>query len=440
MLTGLHLSEAHPENGMTLSDMQACERAAERLGEVIIFRSTGPWAKRWLREGFPSKNFHVKGKSSNWGPQAGLVPYDGVYSKVGADPEKALKGTRANQKGLDESQFAVKSILSLTAEQIEVQCTERAEGRLAVNERMMLPNGNIVLMALRHGDGRPFSFIAKKITGDRYDIYVYSDKSVFGANPVRIAAFDSQGSRAEPLYVMGSAEVGANGMPMTGDYDLLAVCPPMRDRFGQVGFDKFSSTIFAKDDIHLRGPSGQQTLSRGLRYAHGVGLDNVLDGRLHTASDQRAAHAAYNKKANLPYVEHQDLGNVTPRILRCINMLNAEMGATGGAGWTRRVHHNAESHRFADFGALTRTEMLNQEGFPFTAFLPRKLATAGAVTARYTSVCTLENMPEFEGFCSDLDRMEYWVPTNFTWGMRNKVADKIQMFNAMGGPMKRRLP
>ncbi|MDY0108053.1 MAG: anthrax toxin-like adenylyl cyclase domain-containing protein, partial [Giesbergeria sp.] len=170
MLTGLDASEAHPENGMTRSDMQACVRVANQIGEVIIFRSTGPWAKRWLQEGFPSKNFHVKGKSSNWGPQAGFVPYDGIYSKVGADPVKALKGTQANQHGLTHSEFAVKSVLNLTAEQIRIQGEEKAEGRLAIASRSPLPNGNIVMRAFRHGDNKAFTFLGKKLADGTYDI------------------------------------------------------------------------------------------------------------------------------------------------------------------------------------------------------------------------------------------------------------------------------
>src|ERR1700749_2883398 len=99
-IAGLEASFNHSENGMTRSDMEACERTANMLNEVIIFRFTGPWSKRWLERGYPSKNFHVKGKSSDWGPHAGLVPYDGTYSKVGYDPVKAAKGTHANDDGI----------------------------------------------------------------------------------------------------------------------------------------------------------------------------------------------------------------------------------------------------------------------------------------------------------------------------------------------------
>ena len=71
MIQGLEGSYSHSQNGMTRADMEATALVANRQGEVIIFRSTGPWAKRWLERGYPSKNFHVKGKSSDWGPQSG---------------------------------------------------------------------------------------------------------------------------------------------------------------------------------------------------------------------------------------------------------------------------------------------------------------------------------------------------------------------------------
>src|SRR3954469_21317718 len=98
---GLAASMAHKENGMIQADMVAARDVADLLNEVIIFRSTGPWSRRWIQRKYPTKNFHVKGKSSDWGPQAGFVPYDGRLSKVGADPLKAAKGTKANQHGID---------------------------------------------------------------------------------------------------------------------------------------------------------------------------------------------------------------------------------------------------------------------------------------------------------------------------------------------------
>ena len=84
-----------------MPNARASAIVANALDEVIIFRSTGQWSHRWITQSYPTKNFHVKGKSSDWGPQAGFVPYLGKYSKVGYDNGKANEGTAANDDGLN---------------------------------------------------------------------------------------------------------------------------------------------------------------------------------------------------------------------------------------------------------------------------------------------------------------------------------------------------
>lgn len=122
--------------------------------------------------------------------------------------------------------------------------------------------------------------------------------------------------------------------------------------------------------------------------------------------------------------EHGDMGNLTPRILRCINMLNVHMGATGARSALRRVHHNAESHRNHIFGALTASQMGGGDGFPLTVFQPRALLTQGSPVRMYEDVCTLENMLEFRQYASLLDTAGYYVPKNWTWGM--SIRDRVR--------------
>ncbi|OJU03469.1 MAG: hypothetical protein BGN83_00145 [Rhizobium sp. 63-7] len=469
---GLDLSFLHNQNGMTKSDMLQCSTAATNLNEVIIFRSTGPWAKRWIERGYPTKNFHVKGKSSDWGPHAGLVPYDGTYSKVGYDREKAKKGTEANDDGI-RSGFAGKTTLVLSREQIAEQ-DYRAEGRPPRTALMSVApvpgSDNLTLSARRSGDGLQVIFLARKRQDGRYDILVYPTLSGTDVRPVTQLASkglvsnsvflaqdrDKNGaSSAIPLEVMTSLEIGA-GQPMTGDYDLFAVCPTWGDYGSQ------SSREISKPGISLMNGRTHD----GLSYAAGVGMDNVLDARLATggtaAMDFKNRAAAYrNTYANnlgdttrkwvadghggyrrgglttrasedtykmifmaSKYGEHGDMGNLTPRILRCINTLNGLMGATGERGALRRVHHNAESHRFRLFGALTATDMVTKkdgeeygDGFPLTVFQPLALQKAGKPASRYGDVCTLETLQEFQAYAMALAGSGYYVPKNWVWNM-----------------------
>jgi hypothetical protein len=159
---GLDGSFLHPENGMSRQDMQAVLRAANKYDEVIIFRSTGPWSRRWIERRYPTKNFHVKGKSSDWGPQAGFVPYLGIYSKVGADSKKATKGTAANDDGL-QHHFAQKVQLALTLTEIEMQARDPEEvpRRRAIQTMTPVPNSHdFFLFAQRTGDNKLFAFRA----------------------------------------------------------------------------------------------------------------------------------------------------------------------------------------------------------------------------------------------------------------------------------------
>ncbi len=392
-IEGFEPSYNHVENGMTREDMFACLRVAAQLDEVIIFRSTGPWSQRWIERGYPTKNFHVKGKSSDWGPQAGFVPYLGIYSKVGASPEKAAKGTAANVKGLAHN-HAGKVPLVLSLEELTIQLNREAESpaRRAISRMTPVPDSkDFFLFANRSGDGKEFVFRATFIGGANYKISVYPER--LGVNPKKLMF-----EKSEPLEVMTSVEVGAGNKPMTGDYDLMAICP----KWGNL--NSKSVKEISKPGLDFGKAHGG--VQPGLTFAPGTNLDKVLDMSTNTgavAAKGNLSRTFQGKNAGeAGKNEHPDMGNLTPRILRCINALNSAMP---GASALRRVHHNAESHRNHIFAALTHTEMMNGEGFPLTAFHPN-----GGVT-------TILDLPEFNLFAKELHAAGYFVPRNWVWGM-----------------------
>ena len=444
MLLGFGASLGHNQNGMTRVDMDAAKRVADRYDEVIIFRSTGPWSKRWLEKDYPSKNFHVKGKSSDWGPHAGLVPYDGVYSKVGANPAKAAKGTAANDDGL-ASGFAGKTPLILTRAQITEQLN-RPEGnpaRTAIDYSVDFPDSrDILLLANRSGDQQPVAFRAVARPDGRFEIRVYPI-GLITPNAFVIMNRDKLNRLSVPFEVMTSNEVGA-GQPMTGDYDLFSICPS----WGQYG------SAVPHDIVKAGIQNADGKLHKGIAFRAGQGMDNVMDPSLHTASERGdlgkrkdnfkermqkgvagLGHGLSNAQSKVYFgdfekSEHPDMGNLTPRILRCITALNVEMGAVGANASRRRVHHNAESHRFRAFAALTQQDMETAkdgdeygDGFPLTVFQPRSLYSAvrpgvyKSTCFRYYDVCTLEDLGEFRTYARDLKNSGYYVPKNWIWGV-----------------------
>ena len=82
----------HPKQGMLAEHMKHFAEVARRRGELIMVRPVSPWAKKMIEDGCPTKGFAVKAKSSNWGPQCGLIPADPAHpylSKVGKGPKQA---------------------------------------------------------------------------------------------------------------------------------------------------------------------------------------------------------------------------------------------------------------------------------------------------------------------------------------------------------------
>lgn len=418
---GLARSFAHAENGMTKADMLATSIVAGELDEVIIFRSTGPWSQRWIDLGYPTKNFHVKGKSSDWGPQAGFVPYLGTYSKVGRDAGKAADGTKANQDGIAHG-YAGKVQLMLSRQEIDLQINQPEENppRRAVVRWAQVPDSkDLFLVGERSGDGKEFVFRAVWTGTNAYTIWVYDER--LGINFKRLVY-----EQPVPLEVMTSSEVGAGNRPMTGDYDLMSVCP---------SWDSYGGTAriaISKPGINFHGKKG---LQQGQHFGVGARMDKVLDMRSNTGArpafgNTGITYGGLTKRDGGKLEEHGDMGNITPRILRCINMLNAKMGAGGSNSAGRRVHHNAESHRNHIFGALVESDMKKGDGFPMTVFQTKRLQEANSPTKKYMDVATLDTMGEFRAYALLLNEAGYFVPRNWTWGMsvRDQARDMERYF------------
>lgn len=69
-------------NGVRLLYMDAFKRVAKKYNVVIGIRAPNPLGEMLLNENYPSKNFHMKAKSSATGPTAGFIAESPIYSKV----------------------------------------------------------------------------------------------------------------------------------------------------------------------------------------------------------------------------------------------------------------------------------------------------------------------------------------------------------------------
>lgn len=402
----------HPDQGMTAGDIRTCERVAKKRNEIIIFRSTGPWSRPHIENGHPTKPFHVKGKSSTWGPHAGFVPLNSKYSKaVGA--KNITKGVNLNNEAI-KGRYARPVALYLTRQYIDTYLTSKRgmTARPAV-DRITTPRDGVMYFYCRKPDeqDRPgneqYVFLGKRTDGNAWEISVFPD----GAAQTHPRALFLQESSAEQLLVMA---VPGSNLPITGDYDLFAVCPSWGD-YGSLDM---------KMDPTLDDPKQNRSFARTQQKAFMV-------PRPHEVMMKNRAIESMRHIQNATTPEDPDRGNITGRIFQVIVELNAAMGAAYGPGMkfgkpstyksgvvNQRVHHNAESGRPFAPGA--------EDGFPLTVFHPHN-----HVGPYKFLNAVINEMGDLRKYFKNIHHGGYFVPRNHAWHIESFKA-KLPAFPIRG--------
>ena len=85
-LPGIGSSRAKAVKQSNMPDVwvDAMSKTAQERGEIILIRPVNKHSRKWLESGEAiGKSMNVKGKTSDWGPMAGLIPADQSLSKLG---------------------------------------------------------------------------------------------------------------------------------------------------------------------------------------------------------------------------------------------------------------------------------------------------------------------------------------------------------------------
>ncbi|EEJ8658725.1 toxin protein [Salmonella enterica subsp. enterica] len=173
---------------MNLLYVNAFKRVSSRYNVVIGIRAPNPLGETLLREGFPSKNFHMKAKSSPTGPTAGFIAEKPIYSKVSISSYSKQSNYLASsaQKG---------------AKAIDLKISQSR-----INE--LIKTGNLT----SHGGGY---YSADYPSGRQYFVIrdngqVLDDKF----NPVRVMTNPKESGIEYTVP-----------LPITADYDLFSIIP-----------------------------------------------------------------------------------------------------------------------------------------------------------------------------------------------------------------------
>ncbi|SFA81553.1 anthrax toxin-like adenylyl cyclase domain-containing protein [Pseudomonas sp. NFPP24] len=303
------------QTGIVPSHLVPLQNIAAATNSIIGVRPVETVATGLIAAGHPTKDFHIKGKSANWGPQAGLICTNQAFSKLEKFKEDApAKVTSANEQiqACIRDGHAVAVPLEISGERIGELIKLGHIAQLATR-----PHEEALRFSAQGPSQQQYAFEGRRTSASE-DSYLITHKGV----PVEVLA----------KHVGGKA--------LTADYDLHMVAPHISD-FGP------QDTIPVPDVAH------SVFTQRIDSYRHRHPVDGCFQLPEALRADYESAARFYQK-------EDPDLGNATPRIKQMIALINHQLVGNG----ERVVHHNADSGSPA-------TDV--EANYPATFFLPVRL-------------------------------------------------------------------
>lgn len=337
--------------GIAASHLMPLQNVAKEKNCIIGIRPVEAVATGLIEDGHPTKDFHIKGKSANWGPQSGMICVDQAFSKLEycltSDPARIEKFNEQNRQCIEDGHaFAV--ALAISRERM----------------RTLLAGDLITDMHSADAKGR-ISFSAKAPSGVFYKFEAIPAPGVVDG----LYLINRQG---QPLEVLAKTP---QGKALTADYDLHLVGPHISDLEPQ---DNVPVPDIAHDVFKARinGYTDRATHSRPRNLA------------MELREDYASASSFYHK-------EDPDIGNATSRIAAMIPVINAALVGEG----ERVVHHSADSCSPASEASAN---------YPATFFLPTKLET-------FDEICVIENLQQMTVLVQQAKNSGYFIPLNPLW-------------------------
>ncbi|NOH73233.1 hypothetical protein F0225_18110 [Vibrio pectenicida] len=196
-LTSNQLIEKIAEKtGIVKTHLLPLQQVARETQQIISFRPVDRMSTGLIEEGYPTKGFTIKGKSSNHGPQAGFICVDQNFSKL----HVTLQNDRQNrQKQVEKYNMSVQDCLrKRDAVEVNLSLSPARLNWLASDQAIVVKkvHGNDDILKIFSAG---FEYKAEK-NGDKFDI----------------------SCNGEPLKVLADPKTN---QPLTADYDLMFIAP-----------------------------------------------------------------------------------------------------------------------------------------------------------------------------------------------------------------------
>ncbi|WP_176083788.1 anthrax toxin-like adenylyl cyclase domain-containing protein [Martelella sp. HB161492] len=310
---------ATDQSGISAEHLLAVHAVAVDRNTILAIRPVDKMAQELIAEGHPTKGFHVKGKSANWGPQCAFIPVDQRLSKLNGDPGRVTAFSKKVADSLEKKEaYAVPLVIS----------RDRLES---------LSQSNLITF-----------------DGSRDDTAVLEISSrAPGGDVLHFTAHPQEGDQRQ------SVEIRLDGKPvevlaptpqskgLTADYDLFAVAPHEAD-FGEA------------DNVPNRDISYESYLHR-----------------------RGGEHKRLNTETPSQFYAHEDpeIGNASPRIREIIPVLNKAVGQEGQPVFHHNADSFSPAANDTDNFPLTYASPVGFGKFPVMGSIENKKELNDFITA-----------------------------------------------------------
>ncbi len=372
------------ESGIAPSHLPAFQRVADDLDLWIMVRNVNKLCTSLIEHNYPTKGMSVHGKSSDWGPQAGLICVNQELSKYQGKSRVPALNVEVEHSlgshGMGDVKAAPLVLPKWRLDELErLRLIQVKWTFVQTGHERYQKQGAIVC------PGRPHSFRAVSTgpANTHFAILVRLNNTGEG-EPVQVIC-RTKSLTGSPMTEMEGA------LPLTADYDLFNICPNFKV-LDLGGDDRFQNARADLPEI------GRFALNHGIRNSYPASAApnrGASVERLTSAFDPATGRWRARMETDLKAGQgHQVRGHITIRQNLVRQRLNAMINGSYRGGDT--VHHGAE----------TMNPFPEADDFGITVFKPR------------ADPVSLQNLQDLNAVYEECRAAGYYFHVNPLWGWK----------------------
>ncbi|QWI73226.1 hypothetical protein ER45_029090 (plasmid) [Bacillus mycoides] len=247
ILEGMNVEEGNTaikNSGLVPEHVETFKEVAKNTHTYIFFRPVNKLSTELIKQGAATKGMNVHGKSSDWGPMAGFIPYDADLSKVHGYSNKVDIGNNENKHSIEENKGVITKVsLELSPERINELVKEK------VMENPFTENIKEGVEGNEHW--REISLPTGSKGVNKYEFRMYSKEQINNSSNNKLEIRYRQAGSTDtfkPLEVMAKVIDGIS-KPLTADYDMYALAPTLAEIQKKIPVAEWQAALAEKQPL-----------------------------------------------------------------------------------------------------------------------------------------------------------------------------------------------